>query len=126
MKRKKIKMYPTSINTGTNKEERKAFIQSNLLNNDWLKSLIYNYNNLVGSGLLMPSFLGSINIHDFYMRDKVIQKICIQLQSVQEQIKKKEKHSFSLTCLRQRNLQFIIEGEIFQFPYFDFFFQPSL
>ena len=53
MKRKKIKTYPTSINTGTNKEERKAFIQSNLLNNDWLKSLIYNYNNLVGSGLLM-------------------------------------------------------------------------
>ena len=123
-------MYPTSINTRTNKEERKAFIQSNLLNNDWLKSLIYNYNNLVGSGLLMPilmpSFLGSIIMYDFYMKDKVIQKICIQLQSVQEQTKKKEKHSLSSTCLRQRKLQFIIEGEIFQFPYFDFFFQPYL
>ena len=76
--------------------------------------------------ILMPSFLGYINIHDFYMKDKVIQKICIQLQSVHEQTKKKEKHSFSSICLRQRNLQFIIEGEIFQFLSFDFFFQPLL
>ena len=124
MKRKKIKIYPTSINTGTNKEERKAFIQSNLLNNDWLKSLIYN--NLVGScllmSILMPNFLGSINIHDFYLKDKVIQKICIQIQSKKEQKKKKEKHSLVQLALRQRNLQFIIEGEIFQFPSFDFFF----
>ena len=65
-------------------------------------------------------------MYDFYMKDKVIQKICIQLQSVQEQTKKKEKHSLNSTCLRQRKLQFIIEGEIFQFPYFDFFFQPYL
>ena len=45
---------------------------------NWLKFLIYNYNNLVESGLLMPihmhNFLGSINIHDLYMKAKVTRK----------------------------------------------------
>ena len=45
---------------------------------NWMKFLIYNYNNLVESGLLMPihmhNFLGSINIHDLYMKVKLFEK----------------------------------------------------
>ena len=94
-------MYPTSISTGTNREERKAFIQSNLLNNDWMKFLIYYNNNLVGYGLLMPilmpSFLGSINIHNLYMKDKVIQKYASNFKQYRnKQRRKKSIHSVQL------------------------------
>lgn len=53
------------------------------INSDWLKYIQDNEEILVESGLLMPSFLASLNINDvyillrdFYMKDEVIKKLC--------------------------------------------------
>ena len=54
-----------------------------LSNGDWLKYIQDNEEILVESGLLMPSFLASLNIkdvyillRDFYMNDEVIKELC--------------------------------------------------
>ena len=53
------------------------------INSDWLKYIQDNEERLVESGLLMPSFLASLNIkdvyillRDFYMNDEVIKELC--------------------------------------------------